>query len=145
MIITVSTQNTVPPVWVSSSYFRAGNENVIAGYTNQNTIPKPTFTFIFSSPLNGIPNLAYGVKGYEGDDYLAPEQFEVERIDLTSSTFTVEVEIVGTTNIWKLNVPYIAIDPNFPHHLNSFDNVPANYSADNSSNQLTNISTQTAN
>ena len=74
------------------------------------------------------------MKGYEGDDYLAPEQFEVERIDLTSSTFTVEVEIVGTTNIWKLNVPYIAIDPNFPHHLNSFDNVPANYSADNSSN-----------
>jgi len=28
-----------------------------------------------------------------------------------------------------LNVPYIAIDPSFPHHINSFDNVPVNYSA----------------
>lgn len=28
-----------------------------------------------------------------------------------------------------MNVPYIAIDPTFPHHLNSFDNVPINYSA----------------
>lgn len=26
-------------------------------------------------------------------------------------------------------MPYIAIDPTFPHHLNSFDNVPVNYSA----------------
>ena len=31
------------------------------------------------------------------------------------------------TNVWILNVPYIAIDPTFPHHLNSFDNVPINY------------------
>lgn len=28
-----------------------------------------------------------------------------------------------------LNVAYIAIDPTFPHHLNSFDNIPVNYSA----------------
>lgn len=39
------------------------------------------------------------------------------------------VQIIGTTNILRLNVPYIAIDPTFPHHLNSFDNVPVNYSA----------------
>jgi hypothetical protein len=26
-------------------------------------------------------------------------------------------------------VPYIAIDPAFPHHLNSFDNVELNYSS----------------
>lgn len=26
-----------------------------------------------------------------------------------------------------MNVPYIAIDPLFPHHLNSFDNVPVTY------------------
>ena len=26
-------------------------------------------------------------------------------------------------------MPYIAIDPLFPHHLNSFDNVPVNYNA----------------
>jgi hypothetical protein len=26
-----------------------------------------------------------------------------------------------------MNVPYIVIDPSFPHHINSFDNVPVNY------------------
>ncbi len=35
-----------------------------------------------------------------------------------------------------MNVPYIAIDPSFPHHVNSFDNVPVNYLAGN----LVNIS-----
>ena len=39
------------------------------------------------------------------------------------------VQIVGSTWIFTMNVPYIAIDPTFPHHLNSFDNVPVNYSA----------------
>jgi hypothetical protein len=34
---------------------------------------------------------------------------------------------MGSTTILTLNVPYLAIDPNFPHHLNSFDNVPINY------------------
>lgn len=48
---------------------------------------------------------------------------------LTASTFTVSVQIYGVTNIYRLNVPYIAIDPQFPHHLNSFDNVPVNYNA----------------
>jgi hypothetical protein len=28
-----------------------------------------------------------------------------------------------------LNVAYLAVDPTFPHHLNSFDNVPINYTA----------------
>ena len=46
---------------------------------------------------------------------------------MTASTFKVAVQIYGVTNIHILNVPYIAIDPNFPHHLNSFDNVPVNY------------------
>ena len=45
---------------------------------------------------------------------------------------------MGVTNIWILNVPYIAIDPQFPHHLNSFDNVPVNYNAGN----LVNITQQ---
>lgn len=36
-----------------------------------------------------------------------------------------------------MNVPYIAIDPTFPHHINSFDNVPVNYGAG----PLVNIST----
>ena len=66
-----------------------------------------------------------------GNDYFGQERFEVERLDLTPSTFYVKVQIIGVTNIWILNVPYIAIDPGFPHHLNSFDNVPVNYSAGN--------------
>ena len=33
-----------------------------------------------------------------------------------------------------MNVPFIAINPTFPHHLNSFDNVPVNYGT-----SLTNI------
>lgn len=28
-----------------------------------------------------------------------------------------------------MNIPYIAIDIDFPHHLNSFYNVPVNYTA----------------
>ena len=71
---------------------------------------------------------------------MGEERFEVERIELTASSFQVEVEIIGVTNIWILNVPYIAIDPNFPHHLNSFDNVPVNYSNGN----LVNITTESS-
>ena len=36
-----------------------------------------------------------------------------------------------------MNVPFIAIDPTFPHHLNSFDNVPVSYGS-----TLINITTQ---
>ena len=57
------------------------------------------------------------------------ELFEIKRVSLTASTFTVSIQIFKVTNIWILNVPYIAIDPTFPHHLNSFDNVPVNYGA----------------
>lgn len=54
------------------------------------------------------------------------------------SSFSVAVQILGVTNIYVLNVPYIAIDLSFPHHLNSFDNVPVNYGAGS----LVNISDQ---
>ena len=71
-----------------------------------------------------------------GSDYLTDEQFEVNRTSLNSTSFSVAVQILGTTNIVHMNVPYIAIDPTFPHHINSFDNVPVNYSAG----PITNIS-----
>jgi len=48
---------------------------------------------------------------------------------LTSSTFSVEIQIYGITNLHLLTVAYIAVEPNFPHHFNSFDNVPLNYSS----------------
>lgn len=53
--------------------------------------------------------------------------FEINRTDLTATTFKVDVQIVGSTYIWNLNVAYIAIDPQFPHEMNSFDNIPINY------------------
>jgi hypothetical protein len=53
--------------------------------------------------------------------------FEVNRTGLTSNTFSVLVQISGVTNIWILSVSYFAISKTFPHHLNSFDNVPVNY------------------
>jgi hypothetical protein len=64
-----------------------------------------------------------------GDDYLMSEFFEIRMTGLTAATFSVEVQLFGTTNIWFLAVAYIAVDPTFPHHLNSFDNVPVNYTA----------------
>ena len=42
-----------------------------------------------------------------------------------------EIQIFGVTNLWILSVAYLAVDPTFPHHLNSFDNVPINYTAGN--------------
>mgnify|MGYP001233758344 CR=1 FL=1 len=47
------------------------------------------------------------------------------------------MQLIGTTNLFILNVPYIAIDPLFPHHLNSFDNVPINYGAGATLNNFT--------
>lgn len=53
--------------------------------------------------------------------------FEVNRTGLTLATFSVLIQISSITNIWVLEVRYVAIDKAFPHHLNSFDNVPINY------------------
>lgn len=55
------------------------------------------------------------------------EMFEVNRTALTQTKFDVLVQIRGFTNLWILSVRYVAIDKNFPHHLNSFDNIPVNY------------------
>ena len=59
---------------------------------------------------------------------MGQEFWEVRRTKLTTTSFSVKVQIRGTTIIWLLTVRYIAIDDAFPHHLNSFDNVPVNYS-----------------
>ena len=59
--------NTAQPVWLTSNYFRAGNEDVISGSSANS---QPSYTFTFSSALSGVPELGYGIKNYEGDDYL---------------------------------------------------------------------------
>jgi hypothetical protein len=55
--------------------------------------------------------------------------FEVRRENLTASTFGVSIQATNLSNIFNLAVPYLAVDPLFPHHLNSFDNVALNYSS----------------
>lgn len=59
---------------------------------------------------------------------MGQEKFYIERVDLTPTYFEVLMQIVGSTYIHRLNVPYIGIDPGFPHRVNSFDNVALNYS-----------------
>lgn len=58
------TFQTQQPTWVTSPFFRANNEDVISTLTGSNVTPQYTFTF--SSALPGLPNLAYGIKGYRG-------------------------------------------------------------------------------
>jgi hypothetical protein len=62
-----------------------------------------------------------------GDDSLGSEMFEINRTALSTTSFSVLVQITGNTHLWVLEVRYIAISYNFPHHLNSFDNVPIQY------------------
>ena len=65
------TYASVQPTWLTSPYFRAGNQAVITTLTGNSSTP--TFPFIFSSPLTGIPSLAYGIKNYRGTDLKTQE------------------------------------------------------------------------
>jgi hypothetical protein len=66
-VIVTSDKNytSAAPTWLTSSYFRAGNEAVISTFTGS-SVPSTTYTFTFSSALPGIPSLAYGIKNYRG-------------------------------------------------------------------------------
>jgi hypothetical protein len=55
---------SVSPIWLTSSYMRAGSRDVIASLTGASE--DPTYIFTFSSPLPGVPNLAYGIRRYRG-------------------------------------------------------------------------------
>ena len=59
-----SAYNSTSPKWLTSQYFRAGNNRVITTRTSNGN--QTYYTFTFSSALSGIPNLAYGVKNYRG-------------------------------------------------------------------------------
>lgn len=65
------TYDSVAPTWLTSPYFRAGNQAVIKTLTGNNQTP--TYTFTFSSPLTGLPSLAYGIKNYRGKDHVIQE------------------------------------------------------------------------
>ena len=60
-----SSFTTSDPVWLTSSFMRAGFENVIKTLTGSSY--DPIYTFTFSSALPDIPNLAYGIKQYRGN------------------------------------------------------------------------------
>lgn len=55
---------TQSPIWKTSIYFRAGQENVINTLTGNDQTPNYTFTF--SSALSGMPYIAYGIGKYQG-------------------------------------------------------------------------------
>jgi len=128
---------TVAPTWITSTFVQAASHRIINTRTGNSSTP--TATMPFSASFPSAPNLGYGVIDYEGDDMMASEMFEVQRTGLTTSSFSVKVQISGYTNLYALSVRYIAISRTFPHHLNSFDNVPINYTKG----PLTNISVST--
>ena len=64
LVFCSSSYTSVAPTWVTSNYMRAGSQDVIATLTGSSN--DPTFIFTFSSPLPGVPNLAYGIKRYRG-------------------------------------------------------------------------------
>jgi hypothetical protein len=125
----------VAPTWVTSPYVQAASAKLINGVRTGNT-STPIVTMTFATAFTVVPNLGYGIIRYEGNDYLGSEMFEIRRVTLTTNYFTVKIQITGYTNFWFLHVRYIVIDDAFPHHLNSFDNVPINYTRG----PLTNIS-----
>ena len=53
----------------------------------------------------------------------------MRRVDLTASLFKVQMQIYGFTNLMVFSVAYVAVEPSFPYHLNTFDNVAVNYSS----------------
>jgi hypothetical protein len=63
-LIEAQSYASVAPLWLTSNYMRAGSRNVISSATG-NAVD-PIFTFTFSSPLPGVPNLAYGIGKYQG-------------------------------------------------------------------------------
>ena len=68
LVNSTKSYDSVAPKWLTSPYFRAGNQAVIATLTGNSVTP--TFTFTFSSALTADPNLAYGIKNYRGKAFL---------------------------------------------------------------------------
>ena len=66
--IVVGSFSADDPIWQTSEDFRAGNQKVISTLTGNSETP--THTFTFTKAFTNAPNLAYGIKNYEGDDYM---------------------------------------------------------------------------
>ena len=82
LAIYCSCSQTVPPVWITSDYFQAGNADVINDPSTVGAGSRPNHTFTFNTAFSATPSLGYGIKNYEGkqkydvgDDYLIQERF----------------------------------------------------------------------
>lgn len=53
--------STVAPTWMSSPYFRAGQQQIVSSFLTP-TNPAATYQFLFSPAFNNTPNVAYGIK-----------------------------------------------------------------------------------
>jgi len=74
LVNSTKSYDSVAPKWLTSPYFRAGNQAVIATLTGNTATP--TFTFTFSSSLSANPNIAYGIKNYRGSALVIQETTE---------------------------------------------------------------------
>lgn len=54
------------------------------------------------------------------------ERFEIIKTGLSSSQFNFSFKLYGNTSVWTVQVRYVSISPAFPHHVNSFDDMPVN-------------------
>lgn len=108
--------------WATNPYFRADNAKVINSNTNGGTTR--TNTFWFSSWMSGTPQVAYGIKSFKGTNRLFDTNFEIKQMSLSSWSFRVSVELFGASRMWMLEVQYFAVDPSFPFHMNTFDDMP---------------------
>ena len=61
------------PTWLTSPFFRAGQEEVISTFTGSSQYPFRSYTFTYSSALPGVPNLAYGIQKYRGTSLTTQE------------------------------------------------------------------------
>jgi hypothetical protein len=63
-----------------------------------------------------------------GNDGLYDEDFYMRTVRVTTTLVEVNVFMTGITNIRIFYVMYLAVHPDFKYHLNTFNDIEANYS-----------------
>jgi len=69
-VIQIKSVTVVAPTWITSSYIQAGSKKIINGDTTGTTTGNsstPTGTLTFTTSFSQIPNLGYGISGYQGN------------------------------------------------------------------------------
>lgn len=62
--VTYSRAQSVPPTWITSSYFQADSKKIITTLTGNSMTP--TATLLFVTPFSNIPSIGYGITSYQG-------------------------------------------------------------------------------